>query len=267
MRSDTKNKAPSRRFGLLFGAAAAAIASAGVAEAQQAPPPPSDPFAGDEDTVIVTGSRIKRSAATAPQPLIQLGREDLLSSGEANVIDYLADLPALQTSFQTEDTTGGGLGTGGLSLLDLRNFGPNKTLVLVDGRRHVGSAYFASSAVDIDTIPRLLIENVEVITDGSSAVYGADAVVGVANFVLRKDFEGAEFDASLAQLNQNGELNGRFSALLGANLLNDRLNVYLSAEYENNEEVLNRNVDWFRQDRVLLQNDLDGAPPNNNDGV
>lgn len=267
MRSDTKNKAPSRRIGLLFGAAAAAIAGAGVAEAQQATPAPADPLAGDEDTVIVTGSRIKRSAATAPQPLIQIGREDLLSSGEANVIDYLADIPALQTSFQAEDTTGGGLGTGGLSLVDLRNFGPNKTLVLVDGRRHVGSAYFASSAVDIDTIPRLLIENVEVITGGSSAVYGADAVVGVVNFVLRKDFEGAEIDASLAQMNENGELDGRISGLFGKNLLNNRLNVYISGEYEKSEEVFIKDIDWLRDNRVLLQNDLDPAAPNNNDGV
>lgn len=267
MRSEHANKAPSRRFGLLFGAAAAVLAGAGAAHAQTAQPAPPAPAQGaEDDVVVVTGSRIKRDPATAPQPLIQLGREDLLASGEANVIDYLADLPALQTSFVAEDS-GASLGTGGLSLLDLRNFGPNKTLVLVDGRRHVGSAYFASAAVDIDTIPRLLIENVEVITGGSSAVYGGDAVVGVVNFILRKDFEGAEFDVSLAQLNQDGQLNGRISTLFGRNFLDGRLNAYLSAEYEKAEEVTAADLDWLEENRVTLQNDLDPAAPNNNDGV
>jgi outer membrane receptor protein involved in Fe transport len=268
MSFERTGKAPARRFGLLFGAAAVAL-GAGAAHAQQTipVPAPAAPEASAEDEVIVTGSRIRRDATNAPQPLIQLGREDLLNSGEANVIDYLADLPALQASFVAEDTVGGSLGTGGLSLLDLRNFGPGKTLVLVDGRRHVGSAYFASSAVDIDTIPRLLIENVEVITGGSSAVYGADAVVGVVNFTLRKDFEGAEVDAAYAQINQDGQVNGRISGLFGKNFLNDRLNVYVSGEYESNDEVTNRDLDWFTGDRVLLQNDLDPAAPNNNDGV
>ncbi len=255
-------------LGLLFGAAAVALAGTGTTNAQQqATATPTPVAATEEDVVVVTGSRIRRDATTAPQPLIQLNRDSILNSGEANVVDYLADLPALQASFVAEDTVGGSLGTGGLSLLDLRNFGPNKTLVLVDGRRHVGSAYFASSAVDIDTIPRLLIENVEVITGGSSAVYGADAVVGVVNFILRKDFEGAEFDASLAQINQDGQLDGRLSGLLGHNFLNDRLNVYLSAEYEHSDEVTQKDLDWVKQDRILLQNDLDPSAPDNNDGV
>lgn len=268
MQSDTNNKASSRRLGLLFGAAVATLAGAGAAHAQQTQAPPTAPeaAAADEDVVVVTGSRIRRDATNAPAPLIQVGRDDIVNSGEANVIDYLSDIPALQTSFVAEDTVGGSLGTGGLSLLDLRNLGPNRTLVLVDGRRHVGSAYFASSAVDIDTIPRLLIENVELITGGSSAVYGADAVTGVVNFIQRKNFEGFEVDTALAQINQDGQLNGRVSGLWGQNLLGDRLNFYVSAEYEKNEEVTNFDIDWIKEDRVLLQNDLDpGATPS--DGV
>lgn len=269
MQSETTKKAPMRRLGLLFGAAIATLAGAGAANAQQAAAPatPQPVAASEEDVVIVTGSRIRRDATNAPTPLIQVGRDDLLNSGEANVLDYLADIPALQTSFVAEDTVGGSLGTGGLSLLDLRNLGPNRTLVLIDGRRHVGSAYFASSAVDIDTIPRLMIQNVEVITGGASAVYGADAVTGVVNFILRKDFDGLEIDTSLAQINQDGQLNGRISGLFGQNLLDDRLNFYVSGEYEKNEEVTNFDIDWVKEGRALLQNDLDPAAPNNNDGV
>lgn len=253
MRVDKKKQSTMSRAGLLFGAAVAAMA--GVAHAQQAPATPS--AAADDEEIIVTGSRLKRGAAEAPQPLIQLSREDLLQSGEANVIDYLADLPALQNSFVSEDSTGGSLGTGGLSLLDLRNLGVNRTLVLIDGRRQVGSAYFASSAVDVDTIPRLLIENVEVITGGSSAVYGADAVTGVVNFQLRKDFEGLEVDSAITQLTQDGPLNGRLSTLWGKNFLDDRLNVYVSGEYERNQEVTNLDLDWVKSERITLQNDLD----------
>lgn len=259
MQSENTIKAPSRRLGLLFGAAVATLAGAGGAHAQQNDPQPAPQpaAAAEEDVIVVTGSRIRRNATNAPTPLIQVGGDDVLNSGEANVIDYLADIPALQTSFVAEDTVGGSLGTGGLSLLDLRNLGPNRTLVLVDGRRHVGSAYFASSAVDIDTIPRLMIQNVEVITGGASAVYGADAVTGVVNFILRKDFDGLEIDTSLAQINQDGQLNGRVSGLWGANLLGDRLNFYVSGEYDKSEEVTNFDIDWIKEDRVLLQNDLD----------
>jgi len=137
--------------------------------------------------VVVTGSRIRRSAENSPTPLIQVQREDLLSTGQTTVIDYLATIPALSNSVVPSDTTGSGLGDGGLSLPNLRSLGANRTLTLVDGRRHVGSSG-GQLSVDVDTIPRLLIENIEIVTGGASSVYGADAVSGVLNFVLRKNF-------------------------------------------------------------------------------
>ena len=94
-------------------------------------------------------------------------------------------MPALSGSLVQEDTTGSTLNTGGLSLLNLRDLGTGRTLTLVDGRRHVGSAA-GTLAVDVDTIPRLLIDRVEIITGASSALYGADAVSGAVNFVLRR---------------------------------------------------------------------------------
>jgi outer membrane receptor protein involved in Fe transport len=120
--------------------------------------------------------------------------------------------------------------------------------------------------VDVDTIPRLLIENTEVITGGAAAVYGADAVSGVVNFNLRNDFDGLEVDASLAQVNQDGQMSERISALWGRNLLDDRLNVYVSGEYQRSDEVLDRDVDWRREGWGFIGNDADpsSAP---NDGV
>ena len=156
--------------------------------------------ASQVDEIVVTGSRIRRDATTSPTPLIQVTQEDVLQSGEANVIDYLADIPALSGSIVPEDTTGSNLNDGGLALLSLRNLGSGRTLTLVDGRRHVGSVP-GSLSVDVDTIPRLLIESTEVITGGAAAVYGADAVSGVVNFIQRKDFDGLEIDGSLAEIN------------------------------------------------------------------
>ncbi|RZJ28414.1 MAG: TonB-dependent receptor, partial [Brevundimonas sp.] len=154
------------------------------------------------------------------------------------------------------DTTGSGLGDGGLSLPNLRSLGSNRTLTLVDGRRHVGSSG-GQLSVDVDTIPRLLIENIEIVTGGASSVYGADAVSGVLNFVLRKNFEGLEIDANYGMINQNGEANKRFSALAGINLLDDRLNLYLHGEYEQVDEVTSLDIDWLRDAPVRIGIDAD----------
>lgn len=212
--------------------------------------------AEEEESIVVTGSRLRRDPVNAATPLIQVQREALINSGEANIVDYLADIPALQNSIVPEDTTGSGLGDGGLSLLNLRNLGSIRTLVLVDGRRHVGSGQGAPQ-VDIDTIPRLLIDNVEVVTGGASAIYGADAIGGVVNFILRRDFEGLEFDAVYAQINQDGQFNQRYSGLWGSSGLNDRLHVYIAAEYEASEEVMDRDIDWQRENCTMLNRDTD----------
>nr|WP_313428382.1 TonB-dependent receptor [Brevundimonas diminuta] len=210
------------------------------------------------DEIVVTGSRIRRSPTNSPTPLIQIGQEELMQSGQVNVIDFLADIPALSTSQVPEDTTGSNLNDGGLSLLSLRGLGSVRTLTLVDGRRHVGSTPGGLS-VDVDTIPRLLVANTEVITGGAAAVYGADAVSGVVNFVLRKDFDGLEIDGSIAEVNQDHQLSQRLSVLWGQNLLNDRLNYYVSGEYQRSDEVLDSDVDWRRESWALIGNDSDPA--------
>ena len=214
------------------------------------------------EEVVVTGSRIRRDPTNSPTPLIQVEREDLLSTGQATVIDYLATIPALANSLVPSDTTAGaGLNDGGLEFANLRSLGSVRTLSLVDGRRHVGSQS-GSLSVDVSTIPRLLIENVEIVTGGASSVYGADAVSGVVNYVLRKDFEGLEIDANYGQLVQGGDAaTQRISILAGANLLDDRLNVYAHGEYEKAEEVFVESLNWQRNGRVILGVDADPTNP------
>lgn len=206
--------------------------------------------------IVVTGSRIRRDPTNAPTPLIQVGRNELLNTGQTTVIDYLATLPALSNSQIPSDTTGAVLGAGGLSTANLRQLGGNRTLTLVDGRRHVGSSG-GSLAVDIDTIPRLLIENIEIITGGAASVYGADAVSGVLNFVLRKDFEGLEVDANYGMITQDGQSSKRISALIGQNFLDDRLNVYAHGEYEKSDQVKLTDLDWVDRSSALVSIDSD----------
>ncbi len=243
----------------LFGTTilAGVMAASAPAFAQTAPTPaPAGPQATQVEEVVVTGSRIRRDPTTAPTPLIQVSREELQNTGLATVIDYLATIPALSNSQVPSDTVGSVLNATGLSLPNLRSLGAGRTLTLVDGRRHVGSS-FGSLAVDIDTIPRLLIQNIEIVTGGASSVYGADAVSGVLNFVLRKDYDGLEIDATAREVNQGGPYAGRVSALLGHNFLDDRLNLYAFAEYEKNPEITSFDVDWIRRANVLIGVDAD----------
>ncbi len=236
----------------------------GAALPAQAQPQPAAEEEAVDDVVVVTGSRLRRDPANAPAPLIQLTQEDLLQSGEPNLVDYLADVPALSGSTVPEDTTGANLNDGGLSLLNLRDLGSVRTLVLVDGRRHVGAPQ-GGLQVDVDTIPSLLVDNIEIVTGGQSAVYGTDAVTGVVNFILRRDYEGFDIDAALSQINQDGQESRRISALVGHNFLNDRLNIYAFAERQEFDEVLDADMDWRQEAWLLLNNDSDvnNATPDN----
>ena len=215
----------------------------------------SDQQATEIGEVVVTGSRIRRDPTSSPTPLIQVQREQLLETGQTTMIDYLATIPALANSQVPSDTTGS-LNIGGLSLANLRTLGTARTLTLVDGRRHVSSSA-GTLAVDVDSIPRLLIENIEIVTGGASSVYGADAVSGVLNFILRKDFEGIEIDARYRQINQDGQANKDIAALIGHNFLDDRLNVYAFGEYEDIDRIRPADIDWLRKAYVLAGNDAD----------
>ncbi len=225
------------------------LALAGSAFAQTAPEPQADEPVAEIDEVVVTGSRIRRDPTNSPTPLIQVTGEQLLNTGQSSVINYLATLPALSNSLVPSDTTGS-LNIGGLSLPNLRALGSVRTLTLVDGKRHVGAAQ-GSLAVDIDSVPRLLIQSIEIVTGGASSIYGADAVSGVLNFILRKDFEGLEIDANYGMINQDGQANRRVSVLAGANILDDRLNLYAHGEYERIDGVDTADIDWLRAGYVF----------------
>lgn len=256
----------------LFGTTilAGVIAAAAPALAQETQVPGVDVQGEIQvDEIVVTGSRIRRDPTNAPTPLIQVSRAELLETGLTTVVDYLATIPALSNSLVPSDTTGV-LNATGLSFANLRSLGTGRTLTLVDGRRHIGSSG-GSLEVDVDAIPRLLIENIEIITGGASSVYGADAVAGVVNYVLRKDYEGLEIDASYGQLSSvTNKATMRISALIGGNFMDDRLNAYLFGEYEDIDEIEGNDVAWLRDGRFVIGTDADptaiGNGPNT-DGI
>ncbi|MCX8476683.1 MAG: TonB-dependent receptor [Sphingomonas sp.] len=198
-----------------------------TAAAQDAPQEP------EATEVVVTGSRIRQTPGfDTPNPVVSIGSETLQASGTTNLTDFLTGYPALQGSSTSGDNSGdrAGIGFTGLNLLDLRNLGTQRTLVLVDGRRHVAGVP-GSAAIDINTIPNDLVERIEVLTGGASAIYGADGVTGVVNFILKKDFDGITARAQ-AGISEYGDAGQRlFSITAGKNFAGGRGNFAVSYEY------------------------------------
>jgi len=141
------------------------------------------------DEIVVTGSRIVRDGYEAPTPVTVVGVEELQSAATSNVADYVNTIPAFGGSIMPTNTNSTmSSGRSGLNTVNLRSLGVERTLVLIDGQRSVGSS--SDGLVDINTIPQALISRVDVSTGGASAAYGSDAVAGVVNFVLDKEFTG-----------------------------------------------------------------------------
>ena len=176
-----------------------ALAGAALMFAPQAFAAEAQPGAAPMDEIVVTGSRIVREGYEAPTPVSVLGADELNNMGLPNVADAVARLPALQGNTvgqRTVSTIGGG--TAGINLANLRALGQSRTLVLLDGKRVVGSNLgglgggLIGGAVDLNTMPNNLIARVDVVTGGASAVYGSDALAGVLNFVLDKEYTGVK---------------------------------------------------------------------------
>jgi len=189
-----------------------------------------------EDVIIVTGSRIARPTLDSPIPVTTITAADLLRGGQTNVGDKLNDLPSLRSTYSQANSVQG-IGTSGLNFLDLRGLGVERTLVLVNGRRHVTGSE-GDFLVDTNTIPTDLLERVDVVTGGSSAVYGSDANGGVVNFVLKRNFEGVQLNAQTGISGRGDHGKYRLSGTFGSNFAEGRGNVALSLEYERAKAVL-----------------------------
>jgi outer membrane receptor protein involved in Fe transport len=221
-------------------------------------------FAQDDEAnieeIVVTGSRLTKSNVTSSVPLVQIGAEEINSRGVARVEDVVNILPNVFVS-QTAEVANGANGT---STLNLRGLGSTRTLVLIDGKRLPFGSPFSSSA-NVDMVPARMVERVDIVTSGASAVYGSDAVAGVVNFITKKDFEGFEFDYQYSA-NYNENSNGYMqnlladaeffdpgattageaslmSVLMGVNSDDGRGNITLFGTYEDMESMIGKDRD------------------------
>lgn len=187
-------------------------------------------FAQDEvEELVVTGSRIARPDLTSVSPLATVGSADLQARGVVNTENLLNTLP--QAAPGVTGTVNNG--NGGVATVNLRGLGSNRTLVLVDGRRQIPTT--STGTVDINLIPPAMIDRIDVVTGGASAVYGSDAIAGVVNFILKRDFEGLEFRAGYVQTDDGDAKQYSLSSTVGASSADGKGNVILSLGYNKRE--------------------------------
>jgi iron complex outermembrane recepter protein len=216
---------------------------------------------GTVSELVVTGSRIPRPNLDQPTPVSTISQQLIQNSGTSNLGDVIAQLPALSYS-GTVRGNGNSFGdSGGLNFPDLRDLGTSRTLTLVDGKRHVaGDA--GDSAVDLNSIPTALVDRVEVITGGASAIYGSDAVSGVVNIITKKDFEGVEAQVEFGQP-WEGKPGRNTSAYLtvGHNFDNDRANFTFTGFWDQAKGVKANDIRSLNNYGTIVNSPpFDGAP-------
>ena len=193
----------------------------------------------DVEEVVVTGSKIAKDEFGSSSPLLIISEEDILNAGNASIDEYLKYTPAF-TGFQLGTSTNNG--GDGSRKVDLRGLGFNRTLVLVNGHRVIGDVG-GDGAVDIGSIPEIMVKNVEVLKDGASAIYGSDALSGVLNFVLDDEFEGLKITAGHGQGMENGQAENNDVGLM-AGIAGDNGNIVFAVSHKNQKEMLQAEQPW-----------------------
>jgi len=216
------------RKAVLLGAVSAAVAALSVSAQAQ------DSAAGPQslETVTVTGTRIAKRDAEAESPILTVDADAIIESGYTTVDQFMNTLTQVTPSSSSQSNNPS---NNGRSVIDLRGLGSNRNLVLIDGRRGMGST--SGGVVDINTIPSALIERVEVITGGAGATYGADAVAGVVNFIMKKDFEGIAISSQYRLTQQEDGQEWSSDITLGGKFADGRGSAVFSAGYFNRDDM------------------------------
>lgn len=239
-------------------AALAVLASA--VSAQNAP-------TGQEEEILVTGSRIRQSPLETPGPVVTLTTEDLQRAGVTSVGDVLMRLSAsggaLNTRFNSSGNfgfppDGGGVGAGSAQV-DLRHLGSKRVLVLVDGMRWVNesSASGVGSATDLNTIPVSIIDRVEVLEDGASAIYGSDAIAGVVNIITKKSFDGVEVSGYFGDYSEGDGSTREYALTLGT--AGERTSAVVNLSYTKQDGISSADVDQARESNGPGTSNLQGS--------
>ena len=257
MRASTTLKTVLFSGGAFAALAVASAASAQTAEASgaiataQQNAPSSD--GADNRDIIITGTRIVRDGFQAPTPLTVLTQEDIANSSPTNnIADFVNQLPSLAGSTRPSNSRLElSNGIAGINALNLRSLGSVRTLVLLDGRRSVGST--ANGIVDINTIPQSLVERVEVVTGGASAAYGSDAVAGVTNFVLNKKYDGLKISSDIGITDKDDGFNYSADIAAGFGFADGRGRLIVAGEIAHTDGIFEVDRDWNHTGFVRIQ--------------
>lgn len=252
--------APARAQG---GAADAPLPEAGTAPQEEA---------GSSD-ITVTGSRIARNGYEMPTPVTVVSTQDLQASAPANIADYVNQLPAISgSSTPSGNQRGLTSGAAGLNTVSMRNLGSGRTLVLIDGHRTVASTL--DGAVDTNLVPQGLIKSIEIVTGGASSVYGSDAVAGVINYILDRDYTGIKGDVSYGETTYGDDNTYRATLTGGFKFGDGRGHLVVNGTIVQRDGINGVPRDWADKGRYLTQNPAyapgNGQPqymPSNNAGL
>ncbi|ROU04614.1 TonB-dependent receptor plug domain-containing protein [Lysobacter enzymogenes] len=232
---------PAARYGVLPSAIAAALVSAlvpAIAGAQEAD---ASKTPTTLDRIEVTGSRIRQANLETSQPVVTMSRAEIQKQGFTSVADIVQNITATGSpAISRADALASGENVGG-QYVDLRNLGPERTLVLIDGKR---MGISSSGYSDLASIPTSIIERIEVLTDGASALYGSDAIAGVVNIITRKRFDGLEGSAYLGQYGQGDGNKETYNFVIGQT--GERGSVTLGAEYSKEDPVMAKDRSFTR---------------------
>lgn len=218
-----------------------------------------DEESASSQQIIVTGSRIARPDYVANSPTVTVDEEFLRQSSTAAIEQQLNRLPQFvvsQSSTASNNSETGLIAAGGdiqpnatntpgAATVSLRGVGANRTLVLIDGRRGVPGN--AGGSVDVSTIPNAALERVEIVSGGASATYGADAVAGVTNFILKRDFQGIELDAQMGFDQRGNGFEYQFGGIIGTDFSDGRGNVSLAGSINTREDMFYKDNPWYRE--------------------
>ncbi|MDO6611754.1 TonB-dependent receptor [Shewanella sp. 1_MG-2023] len=234
----------------ILAATAASVAFSGVAFAEDAPE--------KVERIEVTGSRIKQVDMETSSPVTVLSAADIALTGEKTVADVLNN-SSINAFGSWRGTSGYGSGASATSSVNMRGLGSQATLVLLDGRRMPGTSSSSGATADTSQIPIAIVERIEILRDGASAVYGSDAVAGVINIITKKEFEGFQLDFSTEQPSVEGGDANRFSIATGFNT--DQGNVTFTYEYYDTKAVMDRDI-WNVNDPSYDANSVFSSVPN-----
>ncbi len=212
------------------------------------------------EEIVITGSRIVRDGYEAPTPLTVVDTAAIAGSATANIADQLRTMPVFAGNFTPTAGTGSPSSYGGgLNTLNLRSMGANRTLVLIDGQRVVSSRL--DGVVDVNTVPQQLIQRVDIVTGGASAVYGSDAITGVVNFILDKQFTGVKAEISGGITDYGDDENYRIALSGGFPFAGGRGHIILSGEVNNKAGIMDNPRPWNDTHVGVINNPAYGTGP------